>query len=187
MAFSVSDFRSNLQFDGARPNLFEVNLTFPFETAGVAQKSTFLIKASQLPGSTIGTVPVYYFGRELKFAGNRTFPDWSVTVINDEDFLIRNAMENWMNYINSNQGNVRDPAALSPTGQVSSYTADATVLQYSKLGETNILAAYNFVDLFPIDVSPIELDWGSNDQMEEFQVTFAYQYWQRVDQPNITT
>lgn len=174
MAFNVAEFRSNMIGDGARPNLFQVSLTFPsiVSNANLAgRKIQFMAKSAQLPGSSIGTVPVYYFGRELKFAGNRTFPDWSLQIINDEDFIIRNSLENWMNSINSHQGNVRNTSALNSTG----YSVEATVNQYGKTG--NILKSYSFVGMFPIDVSPIDLDWGSNDSIEEYSVTFAYQYW----------
>lgn len=174
MAFNVSEFRSQLIGDGARPNLFSVTLVFPTivnNGSAAGQKLTFMAKASQLPGSSIGTVPVYYFGRETKFVGNRTFPDWTLQIINDEDFVVRNAMENWMNNLNSNQGNIRNSSAGSP----SSYTTDATVNQYGKTGE--IIKSYNFVGMFPIDVAPIDLDWGSNDSIEEYSVTFSYQYW----------
>jgi hypothetical protein len=175
MAFNVAEFRANMVGDGARPNLFSVSLIFPAivadgQTAG--QKVTFMAKTAQLPGSTIGTVPVYYFGREMKFAGNRTFADWSLTIINDEDFSIRNAVERWMNSINSNAGNVRSGAALNNT----SYTVDAEVTQYGKTGGS--LKKYKFVGLFPIDLAPIDLDWGSNDAIEEYSVTFAYQHWE---------
>lgn len=175
MAFNVAEFRSNMVGDGARPNLFSVSLVFPQIASNgslAGQKTTFMAKAAQLPGSSVGTVPVYYFGRELKFAGNRTFADWTLQIINDEDFTIRNSLENWMNGINSHQGNVRDPGAASSTG----YTVEATVNQYSKLGGDPI-KSYTFVGMFPIDVAPIDLDWGSNDSIEEYSVTFAYQYW----------
>jgi len=174
MAFTISDFRSNLVGDGARPNLFSVTLVFPtIATNGNAagQKTTFMAKAAQLPGSTIGQVPLYYFGREIKFAGNRTFTDWTLQIINDEDFIVRNALESWMNSINSNEGNVRSGAALNP----SNYAVDAIVTQYGKTG--NVLKSYTFVGLFPVDVAPIDLDWGSNDAIEEYSTTFAFQYW----------
>lgn len=174
MAFNVAEFRSNMIGDGARPNLFQVSLTFPTIASNstlASQKTTFMAKAAQLPGSSVGTVPVYYFGRELKFAGNRTFPDWTLQIINDEDFIVRNSLESWLNAINSHQGNVRNTSAANPTG----YTVDATVSQYSKTG--SVLKSYSFVGMFPIDVAPIDLDWGSNDSIEEYSVTFAYQYW----------
>lgn len=175
MAFNVTEFRAQMIGDGARPNLFSVSLAFPGIAAGAGLaglKTTFMAKSAQLPGSSVGTVPVYYFGRELKFAGNRTFPDWTLQIINDEDFVIRNSLESWMNSINSHQGNLRSGAANSPVG----YTTDAVVTQYGKSGNT--LKAYNFVGLFPIDIAPIDLDWGSNDSIEEYSVTFAYQYWE---------
>jgi len=175
MAFNVAEFRANMIGDGARPNLFSVSLVFPtIATNGTAagQQTTFMAKSAQLPGSTVGTVPVFYFGRELKFAGNRTFTDWTLQIINDENFLIRNSLESWMNSINSHAGNVRNGAAASP----SSYTVDAIVTQYGKTG--NVLKEYKFVGLFPLDIAPIDLDWGSNDVIEEYSATFAFQYWE---------
>jgi hypothetical protein len=175
MAFNVAEFRANMIGDGARPNLFSVSLVFPtLAVDGVlaGQKVNFMAKAAQLPGSTIGTVPVFYFGREMKFPGNRTFADWTLTIINDEDFAIRNSLESWMNAINSHAANVRSGAAIGSTG----YSVDASVTQYGKTG--NELKKYNFVGMFPLDLAPIDLDWGSNDAIEEYTCTFAYQYWE---------
>jgi len=177
MAFNVNQFRSQMQGDGARPNLFEVSMPFPVfsDPENAQQKMTFMCRSAQLPGSTIGMVPVQYFGRELKFAGNRTFADWVVTIINDEDFQVRNAFERWMNGINSHAGNVRSLDALTP----SSYTVDGDVTQFSKKGDS--IKRYKFIGLFPTDVSPIDVDWGSNDVIEEFTVTMSFQWWESVE------
>jgi hypothetical protein len=176
MAFNVNDFRSKMKLDGARPNLFEVYLNFPttFQNTDALDAQTqirFKAKAAQLPGSQVGIVPVYYFGRELKFSGNRTFTDWTLQIINDEDFKVRDALERWMNALNTHEGNTRDAGALTPQ----SYTKEALVVQYGKSGD--IIKQYDFVGLFPVDIAPIDLDWGSNDSIEEYSVTFAYQYW----------
>ena len=177
MAFSVNEFRSQMTGDGARPNLFEVSMPFPsFASPANAQtKLTFMCKTAQLPGSTVGVVPVQYFGRELKFVGNRTFADWTISVINDEDFIVRNAFERWMNGINSHNFNVRNPLALAPLG----YSVDAEVSQFGKQGNT--LKKYRFVGVYPTDITPIDVDWGSNDTIEEFSVTLTYQWWDAVD------
>lgn len=177
MAFSVNEFRSQMTGDGARPNLFEVSMPFPsFASPANAQtKLTFMCKTAQLPGSTVGVVPVNYFGRELKFVGNRTFADWTISVINDEDFVVRNAFERWMNGINSHNFNVRNPLALAPLG----YSVDSEVTQFGKQGNT--LKKYRFVGVFPTDITPIDVDWGSNDTIEEFSVTLTYQWWDAVD------
>jgi hypothetical protein len=173
MAFNVSNFRAELQGDGARPNLFTVEMSFPtyLNVAAANQKLTFMCKTAALPGSTIGQVPVFYFGRETKLAGNRTFPEWNITVINDEDFKVRNAFEKWITSMGHNQDGQRDLIAKNSAG----YTTQALVRQYSKTGE-NDLKSYVFHGLFPIDVSQIDLDWGSNDVIEEFSVTLSYQY-----------
>jgi len=177
MAFSVNEFRSQMTGDGARPNLFEVSMPFPgFASPANAQtKLTFMCKTAQLPGSTVGVVPVNYFGRELKFVGNRTFADWTISVINDEDFIVRNAFERWMNGINSHNLNVRNPLALAPLG----YSVDSEVTQFGKQGNT--LKKYRFIGVFPTDITPIDVDWGSNDTIEEFSVTLSYQWWDAVD------
>ena len=175
MAFNVTEFRANLIGDGARPNLFQVTMTFPtyaVDSVSSSQALTFLAKSAQIPGSTVGTVPLYYFGRELKFAGNRNFADWTITVINDENFKVRKAFESWMNNINSHATNLRSGAALTPT----SYTVDTKVDQFDKTG--NVIKSYKFVGAFPVDLSPIDLDWGSNDSIEEFSATLAYQWWE---------
>jgi hypothetical protein len=177
MAFNVNEFRSQMQGDGARPNLFEVSMPFPaFALPGNAQtKMSFMCKTAQLPGSAVGSVPVQYFGRELKFAGNRTFTDWTVSVINDEDFVIRNAFERWMNGINSHAGNLRSAAAATSLG----YTVDSEVRQYGKQGD--VLKRYKFIGVFPTDLSPIDVDWGSNDSIEEFTVSLTYQWWESTE------
>lgn len=186
MAFDINQFRSAMALDGARPNLFEVALTFPqvatagtppaaragSDGLGTAEQFRFFCRAAQLPGTSVNPIPVNYFGRELKFAGNRTFPEWTVTLLNDEDFKIRNAMELWLNGLNSHRGNLRNASFANPA----SYTTQATVTQFAKTGEA--LKSYNFIGLFPIDVSPIEMDWAANDTIEEYSVTFSYQWWE---------
>ena len=178
MAFNVNQFRTSLTGDGARPNLFEVRLTFPnYASLGAvaSAKSSFMVKTAALPGSTVGMVTVPYFGREVKVAGNRTFADWSVTIINDEDFAIRNAMESWVKGINDNVTNLRSARARTSN----QYGVDAQVIQYGKDGRQ--LKQYRFVGMFPTDVAQIDLDWGSNDAIEEYTVNFAFQYWETVD------
>lgn len=133
MAFNVAEFRSNLVGDGARPNLFEVEMDLPFTSGTDAKtKLKFLCKTAQIPGATIGMTPLFYFGRELKFAGNRSFADWTITIINDENFAVRNGFETWMNSINSHAGNLRTAIAESQKG----YSVDAMVKQYSKINST---------------------------------------------------
>lgn len=174
--FNVNDFRSSLKFDGARASMFEVFITLP-PVLGLVPLSSdirFKVRATSLPGDSVSSISVPYFGREIKVAGTRTFPDWSFTVINDENFQIRNNLELWMSQINSHVGNLRNGAAQSSLG----YTTDGFVYQYGKDGST--LKVYNIIGAFPTDVSPIDLDWASGDQIEEFSVTFAYQYWTSV-------
>lgn len=176
MAFNVQGFRAQMNFDGARPNLFQCDMTFPTLVGGVSgaqNKFTFMARAAQLPGSTVNQVPQFYMGRELKFAGNRTFPEWTVTIINDEDFIIRDSFEKWMSGLNSHVGNLREPVFEKGDN---GYQQDAFVTHFGKVGD--MIKRYKFIGIFPIDISPIELDWGANDTIEEYAVTFAYQWWE---------
>lgn len=176
MAFNIADFRAQMQGDGARPNLFEVSLPFPAAIApGIAaRKLTFMARAAQLPGSTVGVVPLQYFGREVKLAGNRTFADWTLTIINDEDFAVRKGLERWLNGLNQHRFNRRNSAFASAT----SYTTDAIVKQYGKTG--NVLKQYKFIGVFPTDLAPIDLDWSANDTIEEYAASFQFQWWEDV-------
>lgn len=168
MAFNISNFRGQLEFGGARSSLFEVQIFNPIN--GVANpKTPFMARAAAIPAASVGTVVVPYFGRQLKLAGNRTFAEWTVTVINDEDFLVRNALEEWNNQINTLQGNVR---ATGDTA--SSYKSTATVTQFSKSGDP--IRTYEFDGIWCSDVSPIDLNWDS-EGVQEFAVTFQYDYW----------
>ena len=185
MSVNVDTFRTAMKNDGARPNLFEVTLQFPsfVELGGLAgSQSRFFVKTAQLPGTTIGAVTVPYFGREVKVAGNRIFADWTVSVLNDEDFAIRNAFERWHRGINGNVTNLRELGAIStsPAAPGTSYAVDAEVIQYAKIGGSPI-KKYKFIGMFPNDISPIDLDWGANDTIEEYAITLSYQYWTTVD------
>lgn len=171
MAFNVNEIRSQLTLGGARGSLFQVTLTNPANGAGDV-KLPFMVRATSIPESTLGVIEVPYFGRKVKLAGDRTFGTWQVQIINDEDFLVRNAMEQWSNQINTMQGNVRAFGAASPL----LYKSDATVVQYSKTGLP--IREYSFRGIFPTEISTIDLDWNATDTIEEFSVTFAYDWWE---------
>tara|TARA_B100001094_G_scaffold38721_1_gene33081 strand:+ start:25039 stop:25677 length:639 start_codon:yes stop_codon:yes gene_type:complete len=191
---TISDFKSALQGGGARPNLFEVaipNLPVAADTTWDTTSQTnfnFLCKAAALPASNIAPIEVPFRGRTLKVAGDRTFDTWTVTIINDEDFSIRTAMETWMNGI-SKLDNAS--GATNPT----SYMSDAFVYQLGKgagkgrFSTTNNnvegtengvrpLRTYQFFDIFPTNVAQIDLSYDTPDSIEEYTVEFQVQYWQ---------
>lgn len=170
MAFSIQKFITNMPVDGARPNLFEIS--FPYIDG--SKKFSFRAKATTIPGSTIGVAPVFYFGRQVKFAGDRTFDPWTVTIISDEDDYTsgpRSILELWMGSLKTHESNLRATGFIQPD----LYMKDADIIHYGKAGGE--IARYTMKQAFPIDVSPVTLDWGNNDTIEEFSVTFAYQYW----------
>lgn len=170
MAFNVSEFINNLEQGGARSSLFQVQINNPVD-ASADLKVPFMVRAASMPGSSIGFQELSYFGRTIKVAGQRRYDDWAVTVINDEDFKVRHAMENWINALNSHEDNLRSGAFVDP----SSYKVDATITQFGKAGDK--LRTYKYRGLFPVDISLIGLDWGQTDVIEEFNVTFKYDFY----------
>ena len=176
---TISNFKSALIGGGARPNLFEVELTtLPNGVAWDADKFRYMCKASSLPASNIAAIDVPFRGRIFKVAGDRTIETWSVTVINDEDFKLRNAFEEWMEQIAKLDNNL---GATLPE----SYMTNATVFQLgrgSTKSSTNsdgnnnaVLKEYEFVDIFPTSISAIDLSYDSSDAIEEFTVDFNVQ------------
>jgi hypothetical protein len=170
MAFNVNDFAGALRGGGARGSLFQVQITNPISGVADAQVP-FMARAASIPAATVGVIDMPYFGRQIKVAGNRSYDVWTPTIVNDEDFSIRNAMEQWSNAINSFQGNVNTAGGSAPQ----LYKSNAQVTQYSKTGE--IIRVYNFVGIFPLEVSTIDLGW-EQESVEEFSVTFAFDYWE---------
>jgi len=165
----VDDFKSKLIGGGARPNLFKAIVNFPAYAAGDTELTSFMCKGAQLPGSTIAQLDVPFRGRQLKIAGDRTFENWTITVINDTGMEVRNAMERWMNGMNEH---VNNTGLSNPTD----YQADMAIEQLDKAG--NITKTYTIRGAYPINVSAIELSYETNDQIEEFTVELAYQYWE---------
>ena len=171
---TISGFKSKLAGGGTRPNLFEVEIAFPEVIAidnDVKEKSRFLVKAADLPASNITPIDVNFRGRILKIAGDRTFDTWTITVLNDVDFSIRSAFEKWMNLINkmSDATGEQDPAVYQP---------DAYVHQLDRDGST--LRTYKFHDVFPTNISQIDLSYETVDAIEEFTVEMQVQWWEAL-------
>ena len=165
----VDDMKAKLVGGGARPNLFKVTMAFPSYVTANVELASYMCKASSMPASTIAPIEVPFRGRQLKIAGDRTFDPWSVTVINDTDFNVRNSFEQWMNGINQHENN---------TGltQPSSYMADMIVEQLDKDGTTK--KTYNIRGVFPTNLGAMELSYDTGDTIEEFEVEMQVQSWE---------
>jgi hypothetical protein len=173
---NISNFLQTVK-QGVKPNLFEVKFSFPtgLSTAGgLDDVSTYMCKAAALPASNLGVIEVPFRGRTVKIAGDRTFDTWTVTFINDGDFVIRRAMEEWMAKINKHEGNTSD--LVLPDTSARGYFQDLVVHQLERDG-SEIRRKYKLVGAFPTNVSQIDLAYDSNDQIEDFTVEFQYQYW----------
>ena len=192
---TLSKFHSKLQGGGARPNLFEVQIpNLPDAATGSTPKAdwgtdiqenfSILCKAANLPASNIASIDVPFRGRTLKVAGDRTIDNWTVPIINDEDFGIRNAMEAWMNGIArlSNNTGATKPEAYMTDAYVyqlgRGYSGDRHSDKNSDTADgskVNPLKSYKFLDIFPVAISAIDLSYDSSDTIEEFTVEFAVQ------------
>jgi hypothetical protein len=207
MAFSINEFISNgIEAGGARPNLFRVELFFPLglgaavaagtgaagaaaagggvgapdQTAG--HKAMFTCMAASLPGSIIEPVNIPYFGRVVKFKGDRQYRDWNITVFNDEDFLVRDAFETWHNTMNYPESNVMD-GAYQPRQQ---YKTNCQITQFAKTGDGHIstfngdergIKTYTMIGSWPTTIGEIQMNWGDRNSVETFDVTLTYDYW----------
>ena len=170
---SIDTFRGKLQGGGARANKFMVTMGFPAGLSGMPEDlsttTSYLCSAATLPGMTIGEVTVPFRGRNLFIAGDRTFEAWTITILNDSNFHIRNGFEIWMNYINnmSNNEGVDNPSL---------YQTDAHV---SQLGRDDLrVKTYSFRGMWPTTIGNIDLSYETNDAIETFDVTLRYNYWE---------
>lgn len=188
---TISGFKSALAGGGARPNLFEVSIdSFPDSISSVwgnelRKEFKFLCKASNIPASTVGSIDVPFRGRIFKVAGDRTIDNWSITVINDENFDIRTAFETWHNHIVKldNNSGATNPAEYMVDAKVyqlgRGYGSKAESKKHDKSGtngdEVSPLRTYKFIDIWPVSVSDIALSYDTGDTIEEFTVEFAVQ------------
>ena len=174
---TITDFRSKLTGGGARSNLFEVSIPdFPTANNISEREIEFLVKAAEIPAANLGNIPVPFRGRVLPIAGDRTFDPWTVTIINDTNFRLRDVMEKWSDSINDLQ------TAQGRTNP-EEYQTRASVIQLDRFGtkpasKIKELRKYDFVGIYPNVVSSIPLDHGATDTIEEFQVTFNYLYYE---------
>ena len=181
---SIVDFRSRLKGGGARSNLFEVQMSFPDFAKPVSEALNdipFLVKAAEIPASNIGNIPVPFRGRILPIAGDRTFDPWTVTIINDTNFRLRDVMERWsdgINDIQTAQGTI-DPETYQQTAKVLQLSrGKSSNKKITSAADIPVLREYDFIGIYPNVVSSIPLDHGATDQIEEFQVTFNYLYYE---------
>tara|TARA_B100000131_G_scaffold108988_1_gene105880 strand:- start:280 stop:867 length:588 start_codon:yes stop_codon:yes gene_type:complete len=178
---NVSEFLQKIR-QGVKPNMFKVNLEFPGTlklTAGDQDLTDLLCKSAALPASNLGVIEVPFRGRTVKIAGDRTFDTWTATFVNDQDMKIRGLFENWLNQINSHEGNT---AALVEPSSVTGYMANLKVDQLEKDAvavdtSANVVRSYTLHHAFPTSVSQIDLAYDSNDQVSEFTVEFQLSYW----------
>ena len=160
MATNVNNFVAQLQGGGARANQFKVN--FPALGGGME----FLARSAQIPALTIGEIAVPYRGRQIFVPGDRTYDAWTLTIFNDTGYSIRSKLEGWAIQI-QNIGSVVE--------QDGSVYREAEVQQLSRDG-SSVLRAYHLYGVWPTTIDAIDLAWDTNDTIEEYGVTFRFNY-----------
>lgn len=169
---TISHFKANFSGGGARSNHFKIFLNFPVLVVGslnAARKSEFLCSATSLPGSRITTGNVSYRARSYELPVGRIVEPWTITMLNDTDFDMHDAMEKWLNLVNNiktNQG------AINPLV----YTSTLEVFQLNQSG--GVLKKYKMQNAWPISMSRIDLAWDTASRIETFDVTFNYDWWE---------
>ena len=167
---NIADFKANMTGGGARPNQFRVDLQFPSYVTGgrvAAVQGQFLCKAAQLPASTLENLPIQYRGRAVNFAAERTFAPWTITVYNDTNFGIRNAIERW-------QTGIQEYATTEGRTNPADYQADLLVTQLDRNGAS--VKTYKFVDAFPLSIGIVQLDYDTTNAIETFDVEWQYNF-----------
>jgi len=177
---TIADFKGQMTGGGARANLFEVVCDVPAAITSFfdSNKFSYLCKAAQLPGQTVSPIEVAFRGRTFKVAGDRTIDPWTVTIINDEDFKYRNAFEAWTEFIAKLDTNIgaTSPGAYMKKAKVYQLGRGSAINSTVNTGSTNVvLKTYEFIDIFPTSVSPIDLSYDSSGTIEEFTVEFQVQ------------
>ncbi len=184
---TLSDFKSALIGGGARPNLFEVSFGNAPANAGTLDPNFIMLcKAANLPASNIASIDVPFRGRTFKVAGDRTYDTWSITVINDTNFIIRTFMEIWMQHIGQykDSSGVTNPADYMANATVTQLDRNASTMGSSSGGGVKNAKEYKFEDIFPTNISAIDLSFDSSDAIEEFTVEFQVNYWYPVGKSN---
>lgn len=182
--FNISAFRAKLGDGGARPNQFQVTISPPTTLAGFSanpgflETTSYLVSVAELPGQTIGVAPVYYRGREIKLAGDKTFAPFTCTILNDSSFTLRTALEKWMGAIEDNVGKT---GIVNPAD----YFGTINVSQLDRNGNT--LKSYIVEGAWPVDISPVGLDFAANDQLSTFSATFQYMHFRDNSAGALTT
>ena len=181
MTFAVTSFKTQLASGGggARPSLYQIDINGPSFNGGLSGSfgdttSNILVKAAAIPASTLAPLTVNYMGRAYKTPGFRTFDTWTVTVLNDEDMAARANLVSWMRVLGGRLAGERDSSFGGGAATLSKHEGDATVTQMGKDGFAK--QSWKVHHMWPTELGEIPLDW-SRDGVEEYAVTFAYDYW----------
>lgn len=166
---SINDFIASFK-GGARPNRFKVQISWPGQVGAPNVRDEIVVSAAGHPASVLGTIQAPYQGRQIPIPGDRTFEDWTITVLNDKSFSHRNAFERWSNLLNSHEGNVQG------TDEYRNLVGTLDVMQLDN--DDTVLKTYKLFNAWPTNIAQIDLSYDQNDTLAQYTVTFAYSHWQ---------
>lgn len=178
-SFNISQFTANMKGGGARPNLFKLRIpSIPSSVSvrtGLSDIEFFCKSVSGLPTSTLGTIEIPYFGRTIKFAGDREFAELTTTIINEEDMKVRNIMDSWINSMN----NMKDNTSKTDFGSRNDFSSIINLTTFKKDGDID--QQFAFQKCWPSAVSSIDLNWDSTNSIQEFTITWQYDNYQHIN------
>ena len=175
MAFALSTFQTALASGGARPSLFELQiskvptLTTVLDLANIK----YYCNVSALPPLTVTPIERQYFGRTVKIPGDMVFGDLTTTIIMTNGGDERTELEIWMNEINKTGDNLMNVDHSTASG----FGGTVKLHQYGKDGDTTPKHTITFVDCWPSVVGEIALSYDTASDIEQFDVTWSYNYY----------
>ena len=175
--FKISTFRTALK-SGSRPNLFRIDVTAPAGQPSLANIYTTLVRSAALPSATIGTIELpMNGGRRFKIGGDRVFSEWTSTLLNDENYELRTALETWQNSMVFTDFGI-DSSLGNRSADNSGLYGSILIYQLDETGASVDSATYRLVNCWPSDISAIDLSYDTTDAIEDFTVTWTYDYFE---------
>ena len=176
--FAVSKLKGALASGGARPSLFDFQITgFPSTSITGLGNIKYFCQVSALPALTVTPIEKMYFGRTVKIPGDIVFGDLTTTIYQTELGTERLGIEKWMDLINGGITNISSLETNTSSSFMGKYAATGTLTNYSKSGVGTKLVAVDFLDMWPQTVSEIALSYDTASDIEQFDVTWSYNHY----------
>lgn len=159
----------------ARPNLWTAQL-YTASTIGEAPETfNFRCEKTLIPGRTVATVDDTGSGPALKLPYEVNYADIDITIICSTDMIERKFFENWIDSI------ITSSAISGKAGLLKYHNeyARGNKMNLSQIDESgDELITYSLIDVYPIQISPMNLSWEETNTYQRFDVTLSYRYYE---------